>query len=81
VQDRKIKFRLDGYFVYIQIQKLLELSQIHYFEHALRVANAIKGTKYYDDSLDADVEGALQIGLEAIFFNESKFKQKHISNK
>jgi putative hydrolase of the HAD superfamily len=26
------------------------------------------------DSLDADVEGALQIGLDAIFFNESKLQ-------
>jgi putative hydrolase of the HAD superfamily len=44
-------------------------SQIHLFlKHALRIANANKEQSVMiGDSLDADVEGALQIGLEAIF--------------
>jgi YjjG family noncanonical pyrimidine nucleotidase len=76
VQDRKIKnSRLDGYFVSITNSETAGVKKPNpiIFEHALRVANANKTQSVMiGDSLDADVEGALQIGLEAIFFNESK---------
>lgn len=43
------------------------------FEYALELANAKKEYSIMiGDSLDADVQGALDAGLDAIYFNESK---------
>jgi len=40
------------------------------FEHALQVAHAQKSTSVMiGDSLDADVQGALDFGMQAVFFN------------
>lgn len=83
VQDRKIKnSQLDSYFVSVTNSETAGVKKpnLLIFEHALRVANANKTQSVMiGDSLDADVEGALQIGLEAIFFNESKLQvEDHI---
>lgn len=41
------------------------------FEYALKKANATKSKSIMiGDSLEADIEGALNVGLDAIFFNE-----------
>ncbi|WPR71711.1 YjjG family noncanonical pyrimidine nucleotidase [Flavobacterium sp. NG2] len=43
------------------------------FEYALDLAKAKKESSIMiGDSLDADVQGALDVGLDAIFFNENK---------
>ncbi|WP_313803593.1 YjjG family noncanonical pyrimidine nucleotidase [Flavobacterium sp.] len=43
------------------------------FEFALNLANAKKQSSLMiGDSFEADIEGALNIGLDAVFFNESK---------
>lgn len=83
VQDRKIKnSQLDSYFVSVTNSETAGVKKPNplIFEHALRVANANKTQSVMiGDSLDADVEGALQIGIEAIFFNESKLQvEDHI---
>jgi putative hydrolase of the HAD superfamily len=45
------------------------------FDYALDLAKAKKENSIMiGDSLDADVQGALDAGLDAIFFNESKIK-------
>jgi putative hydrolase of the HAD superfamily len=45
------------------------------FDYALDLANAKKENSIMiGDSLDADVQGALDAGLDAIFFNESKIE-------
>ena len=78
VQDRKIKnSRLEHYFVSVTNSATAGVKKPNpiIFEHALRVANATKEQSIMiGDSLDADVEGALEIGLEAIFFNENQLQ-------
>ncbi len=45
------------------------------FEFALRLANAKKENSIMiGDCIEADVKGALEAGLDAIYFNESKIK-------
>lgn len=45
------------------------------FEHALNLANAQKeNSLMIGDCLDADVQGALNAGLDAIFFNDKNIK-------
>ena len=45
------------------------------FEHALRVANADKNKSIIiGDSLEADIKGALNFGMEAIFFNPNQIE-------
>lgn len=45
------------------------------FEFALNLAKTDKNSSLMiGDSFEADIEGALNIGLDAIFFNESKIK-------
>lgn len=55
------------------------------FEHALKVANAQKNESIMiGDDLEADVDGALNFGIEAVFFNSNRQKLgdsiKQISN-
>jgi putative hydrolase of the HAD superfamily len=83
VQDRKIKnSQLDGYFVSVTNSETAGVKKPNpiIFEHALKVAKASKAQSIMiGDSLDADVEGALHIGLEAIFFNENRLEtEDHI---
>ncbi|WP_338409808.1 YjjG family noncanonical pyrimidine nucleotidase [uncultured Flavobacterium sp.] len=48
------------------------------FEYALRVANASKEDSIMiGDSFEADVLGALDFGMDAIYFNEGKIKVNH----
>ena len=42
------------------------------FDYALDLAKAKKENSMIGDSLDADVQGALDAGLDAIYFNENK---------
>lgn len=83
VQDRKIKnSRLDAYFVSITNSETAGVKKPNpiIFEHALLVAKANKEhCVMIGDSLDADVEGALKMGLEAIFFNQGNLQvEDHI---
>lgn len=78
VQDRKIKnAKLEDYFQTITNSELAGVKKPNpiIFEYALDLAKAKKENSIMiGDSLEADVEGALNIGLEAIFFNESNVK-------
>lgn len=48
------------------------------FEFALQLAKAEKATSLMvGDSLEADMEGAKNIGLDALFFNEAKTEAMH----
>lgn len=45
------------------------------FEHALKLAKAKKGNSIMiGDCLEADIQGAIDAGLDAIFFNENKIE-------
>jgi putative hydrolase of the HAD superfamily len=75
VQQRKIKnSKLQNYFHTVTNSEMAGVKKPNpiIFEFALDLAKAKKETSIMiGDSLEADVEGALNIGLEAIFFNES----------
>ncbi|PRZ21075.1 YjjG family noncanonical pyrimidine nucleotidase [Flavobacterium granuli] len=75
VQFRKMKnAKLEPYFESITNSEIAGVKKPNpiIFEHALSLANAKKESSIMiGDSLDADVQGALNMGLDAIFFNES----------
>lgn len=75
VQFRKIKnSNLAGYFDTITNSEMAGVKKPNpiIFEHALDLAKAEKKNSIMiGDSLEADVQGALNMGLDAIFFNES----------
>lgn len=51
------------------------------FEHALQIAKATKNNSIMiGDSLEADIEGALNFGMKAIFFNPDKIEVNHTIN-
>lgn len=76
VQFRKMKnAKLEPYFESITNSEMAGVKKPNpiIFEHALSLANAKKENSIMiGDSFDADVQGALNVGLDAIFFNESK---------
>lgn len=76
VQDKKINnAALAGYFKTITNSELAGVKKPNsiIFDYALNVANASKDNSIMiGDCLDADVNGALNAGLDAIFFNEKK---------
>lgn len=76
VQQRKIKnSKLYDYFHTITNSDMAGVKKPNpiIFEYALDLAKAKKeNSVMIGDSLDADVQGALDMGLDAIFFNESK---------
>jgi FMN phosphatase YigB (HAD superfamily) len=77
VQGRKIKnAKLHDYFHTITNSDMAGVkSQTLLFEYALDLAKANKENSIMiGDSLDADVQGALDMGLDAIFFIRIKFK-------
>lgn len=78
VQDRKIKnSKIETYFKTITNSELAGVKKPNaiIFEYALNLANAKKESSIMiGDSLEADVEGALSMGLDAIFFNESRIE-------
>jgi putative hydrolase of the HAD superfamily len=73
VQYKKIKnSKIDGYFQSITNSEMAGAKKPNpiIFEHALSKANAKKeNTIMIGDCLDADVGGALNFGIDAIFFN------------
>ncbi len=73
VQDVKLqKSNLDKYFVTITNSEAAGYKKPHehIFKHALSVANASKNESIMiGDSLEADVFGALNFGIKAVYFN------------
>uniref|UniRef100_UPI004049658E YjjG family noncanonical pyrimidine nucleotidase n=1 Tax=Flavobacterium sp. TaxID=239 RepID=UPI004049658E len=73
-QEKKIKnANIAHYFKTITNSELAGEKKPHpiIFEYALSIANATKNESIMiGDSLEADVEGALNFGMDAIFFNE-----------
>lgn len=74
VQERKLKNSdLANYFITVTNSERAGVKKPHprIFEYALSLAQAQKESSIMiGDSLDADVEGAINVGLEAILFNE-----------
>jgi putative hydrolase of the HAD superfamily len=73
VQERKMSnSKLQNYFLTVTNSEMAGVKKPNpiIFEYALNCAMATKETSVMiGDSLEADVEGALNIGLDAIFFN------------
>ncbi|MFH7017904.1 YjjG family noncanonical pyrimidine nucleotidase [Flavobacterium sp. FlaQc-47] len=78
VQDKKINNALlSGYFSTITNSELAGVKKPNsiIFDYAVNVAKAQKNTCIMiGDCLDADVNGALNAGLDAIFFNDKKIQ-------
>lgn len=76
VQERKLKnANIGHYFETITNSELAGCKKPHagIFEYALKAANADKSTSVMiGDCIEADVQGAMNYGLDAIFFNEHK---------
>lgn len=76
VQDKKISNALlSGYFQTITNSELAGVKKPNsiIFDYAVNVAKASKqNSVMIGDCLDADVNGALNAGLDAIFFNDKK---------
>lgn len=78
VQDKKISnAALSGYFSTITNSELAGVKKPNsiIFDYAVRLAQASKeNCLMIGDCLDADVNGALNAGLDAIFFNDKKIE-------
>jgi putative hydrolase of the HAD superfamily len=78
VQDKKINnAALSGYFNTITNSELAGVKKPNsiIFDYALKAAKTSKTNSIMiGDCLDADVNGALNAGLDAIFFNEKKIQ-------
>ena len=76
VQERKLKnSNIGHYFDTITNSELAGCKKPHagIFEYALKLANAKKEESIMiGDCIEADVQGALDYGLDAIFYNEHK---------
>lgn len=76
VQERKLKnSNIGHYFDTITNSELAGCKKPHagIFEYALKAANADKANSVMiGDCIEADVQGALDYGLDAIFFNEHR---------
>lgn len=74
VQERKLKnANLEHYFDTVTNSELAGCKKPHagIFEYALKAANVQKAESIMiGDCIEADVQGALDCGLDAIFFNE-----------
>jgi YjjG family noncanonical pyrimidine nucleotidase len=74
VQGRKLKnSKIDHFFQTITNSEMAGVKKPHpnIFEFALSLANASKEESIMiGDSLEADVEGALTFGIDAVYFNE-----------
>ncbi|GAW88186.1 noncanonical pyrimidine nucleotidase, YjjG family [Flavobacterium psychrophilum] len=85
VQDKKLNnSNISHYFQTITNSELAGAKKPNpiIFEHALKVANAQKHESIMiGDCLDADVKGALDFGIEAIFLIQIKFKFHKVSTK
>ncbi|MWB94422.1 noncanonical pyrimidine nucleotidase, YjjG family [Flavobacterium sp. GA093] len=78
VQDKKINNALlSGYFTTITNSELAGVKKPNsiIFDYAINIAKASKANSIMiGDCLDADINGALNAGLDAIFFNEKKIE-------
>lgn len=78
VQDKKLEnSKIKHYFTSITNSELAGVKKPHpnIFDFALSLAKASKAESIMiGDSLEADVEGALEYGIDAIFFNEQKIQ-------
>ncbi|MVO07825.1 noncanonical pyrimidine nucleotidase, YjjG family [Flavobacterium sp. TP390] len=78
VQDKKMKnANIFHYFSTITNSELAGVKKPHpnIFEYALTLAKASKSDSVMiGDSMEADIEGALDFGIDAIFFNEKNIK-------
>ncbi|TDW47054.1 putative hydrolase of the HAD superfamily [Flavobacterium sp. 270] len=78
VQDKKINnAALGGYFTTITNSELAGVKKPNsiIFDYALNLAQTTKENSIMiGDDLDADVNGALNAGLDAIFFNDKKIE-------
>lgn len=76
VQERKMKnANIEHYFDTITNSELAGCKKPHagIFEYALKAADAERSSSVMiGDCIEADVQGALSCGLDAIFFNEHK---------
>ncbi len=76
VQFKKIKNSgIDGYFTTITNSEMAGVKKPHpqIYQHALNAANAQKSNAVMiGDCLDADIKGALDFGIRAVFFNPEK---------
>jgi putative hydrolase of the HAD superfamily len=81
VQDKKINSALlAGYFTTITNSELAGVKKPNsiIFDYAINAAQASKeNCIMIGDCLDADVNGALNAGLDAIFFNDKKIEAPH----
>ena len=78
VQDRKLKnSKIEHFFQTITNSEMAGVKKPHpnIFEFALSLAKASKEESLMiGDSLEADIEGALSYGIDAIYFNEQNSK-------
>ncbi|MBF01961.1 MAG: noncanonical pyrimidine nucleotidase, YjjG family [Flavobacterium sp.] len=78
VQDKKMKnANIFHYFSTITNSELAGVKKPHptIFEYALSLAKATKqDSVMIGDSIEADIKGALDFGIDAIFFNEKNIK-------
>lgn len=78
VQERKLKnAHLTPYFQTITNSEMAGVKKPHpgIFQHALSTANAkAKNSLMIGDNLNADVHGALNAGMQAVWFNEFKLE-------
>lgn len=76
VQTRKLQnANIANYFTTITNSEMAGVKKPHpnIFNFALSLANAtIQESIMIGDSIEADIEGALSVGMDAIFFNEQK---------
>lgn len=84
VQSRKLKnSNIEHYFATITNSETAGCKKPNpqIFEHALKIANADKETSIMiGDCIEADVQGAINFGLDAIYFNEHRLEApQHIT--
>lgn len=81
VQDKKLKnSNIEHYFETITNSELAGQKKPNpiIFDYALNLANASKEESIMiGDSFEADILGALDFGIDAIFFNENKIEINH----
>lgn len=78
VQEKKLKnANLTGYFQTITNSEIAGVKKPHpgIFQHALTTANTkAKNSLMIGDNINADVHGALNVGMQAVWFNEFKLE-------
>lgn len=81
VQSGKLKnANIEHYFTTVTNSEMAGVKKPNpkIFEFALQLAKAQKETSLMvGDSLEADMEGAKNVGLDALFFNETKMEMVH----